>query len=165
MKKSSYKRKYFRNYIKRPSEFGNQSASNQSTQDARAQQCPTLCDSLDCSLSGSSVYGIFQARILEGIAISFSRGCSQPRDQTCISCISLYWQTDSLPVRHLGKKVKPLSCVRLFATPWTVATRFLVQGILQARILEWIAIPFSRGSSQPRDQTQVSHTAGRFFTI
>ena len=40
-----------------------------------------------------------------------------------------------------------------------------VHGILQARILEWIAIPFSRGSSWPRDQIQVSHTAGRFFII
>ena len=39
-----------------------------------------------------------------------------------------------------------------------------VHGILQARILEWVAFPFSRGSFQPRDQTQVSHTAGRFFT-
>ena len=38
-------------------------------------------------------------------------------------------------------------------------------GILQARILEWVAIPFSRGSSQPRDPTQVSHIAGRFFTV
>ena len=41
---------------------------------------------------------------------------------------------------------------------------YIVHGILQARILEWVAIPFSRGSSQPRDQTQVSHTAGGFFT-
>ena len=40
-----------------------------------------------------------------------------------------------------------------------------VRGILQARILKWIAIPFSRGSSQPRDWTQVSCIAGRFFTI
>ena len=38
-----------------------------------------------------------------------------------------------------------------------------VHGILQARILEWVAIPFSRGSSQPRDSTQVSQTVGRFF--
>ena len=41
---------------------------------------------------------------------------------------------------------------------------YTVHGILQARILEWAAFPFSRGSSQPRDQTQVSHIAGRFFT-
>ena len=40
-----------------------------------------------------------------------------------------------------------------------------VHGILQARILEWVAIPFSRGSSWPRDWTQVSHTGGKFFTI
>ena len=40
-----------------------------------------------------------------------------------------------------------------------------VHGIPQARTLEWIAIPFSKGSSQPRDQTQVSCIAGRFFTI
>ena len=40
-----------------------------------------------------------------------------------------------------------------------------VQRILQARILKWVAIPFFRGSSQPRDWTQVSHTADRFFTI
>ena len=42
--------------------------------------------------------------------------------------------------------------------------RLMAYGILQARILEWVAFPFSRGSSQPRDQTQVSHIADRFFT-
>ena len=41
---------------------------------------------------------------------------------------------------------------------------YTVHGILQARILEWVAVPFSRGSSQPRDWTQVSHIAGRFLT-
>ena len=41
---------------------------------------------------------------------------------------------------------------------------YTVHGILQARILQWVAFPFSRGSSQPRDRTQVSHIAGRFFT-
>ena len=41
---------------------------------------------------------------------------------------------------------------------------YTVHGILQARILEWVVAPFSRGSSQPRDQTQVFHIAGRFFT-
>ena len=41
---------------------------------------------------------------------------------------------------------------------------YIVHGILQARILEWVAFPFSRVSSQPKDQTQVSHIAGRFFT-
>ena len=50
------------------------------TESEVAQSCPTLCDSMDCSLSGSSVHGIFQARVLEWIAISFSRGSSQPRN-------------------------------------------------------------------------------------
>ena len=42
---------------------------------------------------------------------------------------------------------------------------YTVHGILQARILEWVAFPFSRGPSQLRDQTQVSRIAGRFFTV
>ena len=54
----------------------------------------------------------------------------------------------------------------LFATLWTAACQApLSVGILQARILEWVAIPFSRGSSQPRDRTQVSCIAGRFYTV
>ena len=54
---------------------------------------------------------------------------------------------------------KSLSCVQPFATPWTVA-----MGILLARILEWVAMPSSRGSSWPRNPTGVSCTADRFFT-
>ena len=52
------------------------------------QSCPTLCDPMDCSLPGFSVHGIFQARILEWVAISFSRGSSLPRDQTWVSSIA-----------------------------------------------------------------------------
>ena len=44
------------------------------------QSCPTLCDPADCSLPGSSAHGILQARTLEWVAISFSKGSSQPRD-------------------------------------------------------------------------------------
>ena len=57
-----------------------------------------------------------------------------------------------------------LSHVQLFATPRTILPGFSVHGILQARILEWAAIPFSRGSSRPRDRSQVSCITGRFFT-
>ena len=45
-----------------------------------AQSCLTLCDPMDCSLPGSSIHGIFQTRILEWVAISFSRRSSRPRD-------------------------------------------------------------------------------------
>ena len=78
-----------------------------------AQSCPTLWDPMDCSLSGSSV----QARILEWIAISFSRGSSQPRDWTWVSCIAgrllTGWATREVtkvsPLRWLG--IEPRSTV------------------------------------------------------
>ena len=54
---------------------------------AVTQSCLILCDPIDCSLPGSSVHGTFQVRILEWIAISSSRGPSQPRDQTHLFCI------------------------------------------------------------------------------
>ena len=47
--------------------------------------CPTLCDPVDCSLPGSSIHGIFQARVLEWTAISFSRGSFRPKDRTRVS--------------------------------------------------------------------------------
>ena len=52
-----------------------------------AQSCPTLCDPMDCSLPCSSIHGIFQARVLEWVAIAFSRGSSRPRDRTPVSLI------------------------------------------------------------------------------
>ena len=59
-----------------------------------------------------------------------------------------------------------LSCAQLFEIPWAVARQApLSMGILQARMLEWVAMPSSRGSSQPRDRTQVSRIAGGFFTV
>ena len=53
-----------------------------------AQSCSTICDPEDCSLPGSSVHRIFQTRILEWVAISFSRGSTQPRDRTHVSWVS-----------------------------------------------------------------------------
>ena len=52
------------------------------------QSCPTPCDPMNCSPQGSSVHGILQARILERVAISFSRGSSPPRDQTWVSYLA-----------------------------------------------------------------------------
>ena len=52
------------------------------------QSCLTLCDPVDCSPPGSSVHGILQARILEWVAMPSSRGPSQPRDRTWVSCIA-----------------------------------------------------------------------------
>ena len=53
-----------------------------------AQLGLTLCNPMDCSMLDSSVHGILQARILEGVAVSFSRGSSRPRDQNWVSRIA-----------------------------------------------------------------------------
>ena len=70
------------------------------------QWCLTVCYPMDCSLPGYSVHGISQARILEWAAISFSRGSSQPRDQTQVSCIGgrffNLWATSALFVHSIG---------------------------------------------------------------
>ena len=75
-----------------------------------AQSCPTLSDPMGCSPPGSSVHGLLQARILEWIAISFSRGSSQPRSPRSLfsnPCLLylLHWQANSLPLAPPGKPV------------------------------------------------------------
>ena len=78
-------------------------------------------------------------------------------------CLSWRWQLKLrtrlwLPTGKVWKAKVTQSCPLCYPMDYTV------HGILQARILEWIAVPFSGGSSQPRDQTQVSCIAGRCFT-
>ena len=70
-----------------------------------SQSCPTLCNPMDCGIPGSSVHGIFQARILEWVVISFSRASSRPRNWTYVSCIErqilYHWATREAPVTNL----------------------------------------------------------------
>ena len=99
-----------------------------------AQLCLTLCDPMDGSLPGSTVHGIFQARILEWAAISFSSRPSQPRDRTRVSCIACrlftFWTTKV--------KWKSLSRVQLFVTPWTIQSMdFLVSHIAGEFFTSW----------------------------
>ena len=76
------------------------------------QSCPTLCDPMDCSPPGSSIHGILQARIVEWITISFSRGSSRPRDQTRVSCIAGFnlWATREA---HREGKVDPNVVIKM----------------------------------------------------
>ena len=106
------------------------------------QSCPTLCDPVDGSLPGSPVPGILQARTLEWVAISFSNAWK--------------WEV----------KVKSLSRVWLFVTPWTAAHQASLS-MEFSRQEYWSGKPFLslRDSSQPRDQIWVSFIAGSFFTI
>ena len=88
-----------------------------------AKLCPTLCNPMDCSSPGSSLHEILQARILAWVAISFSEGSSPPRGQAQVSCITSRFLTDwaTREARIQFSSVQSLSCVRLFATPWTAA--------------------------------------------
>ena len=162
------------------------------------QLCLILCDPMDCSPPGSSVHGILQTRILEWVAISFCKGLSHPRDQTQVSCIAGRFLTVWATRDEVKLKVAQ-SCPTL-CDPMD----YIVHGILQARILkwvafafskgifptqgsntglppcrcilyylnhkgspgilEWVAYPFSSGSSWPRNRTRVSCIAGEFFT-
>ena len=80
----------------------------------------------------------------------------------CFPC-PLHWQAGSLPLLPPGKPCYLLCHVRLCDRVNCSPPVSSAHGILQTKILEWVDILFSRVSSQPRDQTQVSHTAGKFL--
>ena len=159
-----------------------------------AQSCPTLCFPMDCSLPGSSIHEIFQARILELGCHFLLQGIFPTQGSN--PCL-LQRETDFLPLHHLGKPRRPMKTndsaqkpsgkekeffliqpFILFSAPladWMrsthteseseVAQSYLtlcdpmdcslpgstVHGIFQAKILQWVAISFSRRSSRPRD--------------
>ena len=75
------------------------------------QSCLTLCNPMDCNVPGSSVHGILQVRIMEWVAISFPRGSTLPRDQTCVSSscsfVWMYWQPTPvfLPGESHGQRI------------------------------------------------------------
>ena len=80
-------------------------------------------------------------------------------------CMCSLYILDISPISTICCCCAVLSCVWLFATLWTIYSLpgSTIHGIFLARILEWVAIPFSRGSPRPRHWTQVSYIAGRFF--
>ena len=115
---------------------------NEESESEVAQLCLTICNPMDCSLPVSSIHGIFQARVLKWVAISFPGASSWPRDCPRVSCIVsrcfpvwvtwedgniedtsiFYSQSDYLFYSFLIlPSVQLLSHIRLFATPWTAA--------------------------------------------
>ena len=148
------------------------------------QSCPTLCNPVAYSPPGSSVHAIFLARILEWVAIPFSRRSSQ----TKVSCITgRFFTSQATREAHIinqfincdkwiilmlrwnggngwGGMLVAQPCPTLFDPMDCGPPGSSVHGILLARILEWVAIPFSRGSS-PREWTQVFYITGRCFHV
>ena len=120
-----------------------------------AWPCLTVFHPMDYISLGSSVHGIFQTRILEQFATSLSRGSSWPRDRTPISYVFCTGSKILYQEHHLGS---PWTCMKervkvVQSCPTLCDPKDLDHGILQARILEQVAFPFSRGVSQPRDQS------------
>ena len=126
----------------------------------------TLCDPMDHSPPDSSVHGNSSGKnagvgchaLLQGI---FPSQGSNLHLLCLLHCrwILYCWALSFFPCNLL-------SHVRLFCDPMDCSLPdSSVHGVLQARILEWVAVPFSRGSSPPRNRTRVSCTAGGFFTV
>ena len=150
------------------------------------QSCPTLCDPIDGFLPGSSVSGIFQARKLEWVAISFSNAWKWKVKVKSLSRVrpsatpwtaahqappsmefsrQEYWsgvplksyKSGSVKVNLMKGPIGLCACSVMSDSLWSpVLWPTRLHGIFQARIWEWVAISYSRGSSPPKDQTHVS---------
>ena len=143
-----------------------------------AQLCPTFCYPVEYSPPGSSICGIFQARILEWIAIFFSRGSSQPRDQTLISLgarvplkyhQTSFWNGDDLHFYRIYKIMLLLFSHQVMSnslqSPWTVARQTpLSMGFPRQEY--WRGLPFSSLGDLPNPGIKPSSPAlaGGFFT-
>ena len=171
-----------------------------------AQSCPTLCNPVDSSPPSSSVHGILCARILEWVTMPssmdlpnpgiepgiphcswilyhlshqgsprilervpcpFHRGTSLPRNWTSVSCIAGRFFTSWATREVCGCSISEVtqSCPTRGDPMDCSPQGSSVHGVLQARILVWVAISFSRGSCRLRDRTQVSFIAGRRFNL
>ena len=125
-----------------------------------AESCPTLCDSVDCSPPGSSVHGIHQARILEWVAIFFSRGIFLTQGSNpglpALQADALTSELPGKPIIYVSKCIYIHVCVYAAAAVKSLQScptlcnpidgsppGSPVPGILQARTLEWVAISFS----------------------
>ena len=133
------------------------------------QLCLTLWDPMDCSPPGSSVHGILQTRILKWVALPTSRESSQPRDRRQVSLspalASGFFTTSATWEAPTNKDWLPLVVLCSVAELCLILCKPMncnppdssVHGIFQAKILEWVAISYSRGSSWPWDWTQLSY--------
>ena len=147
---------------------------------------PAPCDPVDCNPAGSSAYGAFQARKLEWIAISLSgdgpKSGTEPMSPASPALAGGFFFFTARATWEAQKGSESATKNKTWSftsSESEVAQSYLtlcdpmdcslpgssVHGIFQARILEWVAISFSRGSFRPKDRTQVSRIIGRRFII
>ena len=146
------------------------------------QSCPTLCNPIDGSPPGFPILGIFQARTQEWVAISLQvylfvytgeillKGrevymYSQFIVLICNSANNFSSYHELLIAKSESESEVAQSSPTLCDPMDCSLPGFSIHGILQARILEWVTISFSRGSSRPGDRTWVSHIVGRRFNL
>ena len=133
-----------------------------------AQSCTTLCNTADCDLPGSSVHGILQARILEWVAISFSRESSRPRDRTWVFCIAgryfTIWATTETPTggKEGSKSRSKPDSVSFWSCCWNDQLR-----LGSAKIRAWtkglsVSNFLGHAPSSPEKQNREQMRLGRF---
>ena len=124
-----------------------------------AQSCLTHSNPMDCSLPGSAVHGIFQARVLEWGAIALGREQSPTLTPGHWSSI-IFASSAFQPLLSATAYVCTCQVTSLCPTLCDFMDCNLSwDSILQTRILEWVAMHSSKGSSQPRDQTHISYVS------
>ena len=129
-----------------------------------AQWCPTLCDPMDCSLPGSSIHGIFQARILEWVAVPFSRVSSESRDQSQVSCIAgrfitIWASRESLQrYKYLLSGSSGKFCWPLFYT-----VEFMLS-CLTLQVLSWQFVPIQAICGSAQKSASFSKVSTSFFS-
>ena len=110
-----------------------------------SQSCPTLCNPMDCSLQGSSIHMIFQARVLEWVAFAFSILCVYMCIKLTCKIYSNWLMFESLKVKVLVAQSHLTLCDPMDCSPAASS----VHEMLQARVLEWVAISYSRDLPNP----------------
>ena len=129
-----------------------------------AQLYPALCHLGDGSLPGSSVHGLFQARILEWVTIYSPQGIFKSQGLnlvSCSSCIAGGFFTADPPGKQCNYcLLVAQSCLTFCDSMGSCQAPLSMEFSKQ---LKWVAISFSRVSSRPKDQTWVSHISGRLF--
>ena len=104
------------------------------------QLYPTLLDSMEYNPPGSSVHGIFQARILEWVAMPSSRGSSQPKDLTCISYVSCIGRRVLYHSRHLGSQL-PKWCVTYIVIKNALGISWMIKvSVSSDKLCQWYAL-------------------------